>query len=62
MPSIEELMPLVPVFPEKGAIIFFDCNFAITLPFLTLVPIFIGSSNSVFLILKETVLLLIAVQ
>ena len=27
---------LVPFFTEKGAMIFFDCNFAITLPFVTL--------------------------
>ena len=62
VPKIEELMPRVPIFPVKGAVMVLFCSLAITPPFLTFVCNFIGSSKSLFLILKEVVLLLNAVH
>ena len=61
VPNIDELMPRVPTVPEKGAIIFLSCSFAIISPFFAALN-FNGSNNSLFLILKEVVLLLKAVQ
>ena len=61
VPNIDELIPRVPTVPEKGAIIFLLCNLAIISPSL-IASNFIGSISSSFFILKETVLLLNAVQ
>ena len=35
VPKIEELIPRVPIVPEKGAVIVLSCSLAITPPFLT---------------------------
>jgi len=48
LPKDEPLIPLVPITPLKGAVIFLDCNDAITSPFFTSLFISIGVSSSFF--------------
>jgi len=50
-------IPLLPKIPENGAKIFSDFNFAIISPFFTSLLNSMGSKSSVFLILKDVVLL-----
>jgi hypothetical protein len=50
---MDELIPRVPILPSKGAKIVLDDSLAIISPFLTFVSKSIGSTSSLFLILKE---------
>ena len=50
-PKLLSLIPLLPITPEKGAVIVLDDNLAITSPLLIFILKLIGSNNSFFFIL-----------
>ena len=61
-PSELPLIPLLPMTPEKGAVIVLFESLAKISPLFTFALKFIGSNNSFLLILNEVVLLLREVQ